>query len=119
MIQGSVSNDGVPTIVLSVAGRDWLAVVDTGFSGDLELPEQLRDPLHAQFKGQTLSLLAGGQSVIEDAYTVSIEFDGHIVQAEATFVPAQEILVGTSLLRAYRLEVDFPAQTVELMRRGS
>ena len=51
--------------------------------------------------------------------TANAAADGHIVQAEATFVPAQEILVGTNLLRAYRLEVDFPAQTVELMRRGS
>ncbi len=39
MIEGAVSADGVPTIALSIAGQDWTAILDTGFSGDLELPE--------------------------------------------------------------------------------
>ena len=45
MIAGSVSNDGVPVITLEVAGQDWSAIIDTGFNGDLELPEALRGEL--------------------------------------------------------------------------
>ncbi len=39
MIRGTVSADGVPTITVSIAGQDWIAIIDTGFNGDLELPE--------------------------------------------------------------------------------
>ena len=42
MIYGMVSANGVPTITLSIASQDWLATIDTGFNGDLELPEPLR-----------------------------------------------------------------------------
>ena len=42
MIQGVVSPTGVPTILLSIADEEWAATIDTGFNGDLELPEVLR-----------------------------------------------------------------------------
>ncbi len=37
MIHGTVSDAGVPTITLSVAGQEWSATIDTGFNGYLEL----------------------------------------------------------------------------------
>ena len=33
MIWGSVSDDGVPVIALTLGGRTWSAVIDTGFNG--------------------------------------------------------------------------------------
>ncbi len=41
MIQGTVTTDGIPTVSLVVAGKTWPATVDTGFNGDLELPEAI------------------------------------------------------------------------------
>jgi hypothetical protein len=38
------------------------------------------------------------------------------VTAEATFVSGDTILIGTAMLRGYRLEVDFVARTVKLDR---
>jgi predicted aspartyl protease len=117
VITGGVSDDGVPVVTLPVADRDWPAVIDTGFNGDLELPETLRDSLDARFVGRVLSTLAGGAIVEESAYLVEFPFDGRMVEAEATFVEdSEEILVGTCLLREYRLEIDFPARTVKLQR---
>ncbi len=43
MIRGTVSADGVPTITVSIASQDWIAIIDTGFNGDLELPEDLQN----------------------------------------------------------------------------
>ncbi len=43
-------------------------------------------------------------------------FDGQTLEAEATFAPGAEILVGTHLLRQYRLEINFVSQTVLLER---
>ena len=114
MIVGVVSVEGLPTIILAIAGRDWPATIDTGFNGDLELPDTLREPLNAQFVGRATAALAGGQSVEEDLYLVDFPFDGRIVQAEATFVSGSHILIGTRLLREYSLQIDFVSKTVKL-----
>ena len=96
--------------------RDWSATIDTGFNGDLELPDALREPLNAQYVGRATAALAGGQSVEEDLYLVDFPFDGRIVQAEATFVSGSRILIGTRLLREYSLQINFVSRTVQLER---
>ena len=116
MILGVVSVQGLPTIILSIAGRDWPATIDTGFNGDLELPDVLREPLNAQFVGRATAALAGGRSVEEDLYLVDFPFDGRVVRAEATFVSGSRILVGTRLLSEYSLQIDFVTKTVQLER---
>ena len=72
--------------------------------------------LQATRIGPIESILAAGQVVIEDLYAVEILFDGEFVRAEATFVPGDELLIGTGLLRRHRLEIDFPNSTVHLER---
>lgn len=116
MITGAVDEEGVPIVQLTVAGQTWPAVVDTGFSGDLELPLGLRRRVNARVIGRMRSLLASGQSIEENRYLVDFEFDGEQLVAEATFAPTQEILLGTHLLRHHRLEIDFVAQSVVLDR---
>ena len=114
MITGRVTEEGVPVVMLPVAGQLWPGIIDTGFNGDVELPERLRPVVQARFIGRMASLLASGQRMEEDLYLVEFPFDGQVVQAEATFVPNGDILLGTRLLRSYRLEIDFPAQSVVL-----
>ena len=116
MIVGTVSSDGVPTIGVSIAGRDWPAIIDTGFNGDLELPDDLRAVLNARYVGRVTSALAGGQTIEEDVYLVEFPFDGQTIQAEATFVAGFHLLVGTRLLRGYRLQINFARKTVQLKR---
>ena len=116
MILGVVSVQGLPTIILPISGQDWPATIDTGFNGDVELPDALRDTLNARFVGRATVALAGGQSVDEDVYLVDFPFDGRIVQAEATFVSGSRILIGTRLLREYSLQINFASGTVQLER---
>ena len=59
MIHGMVSADGVPIITLLIASQDWEATIDTGFNGDLELPEILQNSLNARYVGRVASALAG------------------------------------------------------------
>jgi predicted aspartyl protease len=103
MLQGRVRSDGTPVVLLPVAGSTWTAIIDTGFNGDLELPEALRIAVNPRYQNQIVSVLAGGQSVVEDLYDVAFPFDGRTILAESTFVSSNEILIGTHLLRDYRL----------------
>ena len=114
MMYGTVSDIGVPTIILPIAGQEWSATIDTGFNGDLELPEVLRDVLDPQYVGRVTSSLAGGQTIEEDVYLVDFPFDSQIIQARATFVVDGDILIGTRLLQEYRLQIDFVRRTVVL-----
>jgi predicted aspartyl protease len=116
VIVGAVTTEGEPIVTLTVAGQPWSATIDTGFNGDLELPDQLRPFLNARFLCRVVSFLAGGQSVEEDTYEVDLPFDGQTVVAVATFVPGDGILIGTHLLRNDRLEISFVDQTVLLER---
>jgi predicted aspartyl protease len=119
MIVGTVTPDGTPIVLLPVAGKTWQAIIDSGFNGDLELPEALRPAVNPRFTLRVLSILAGGQQVLEDNYDVDFPFDGRTLTAEATFVDGSEILIGTGLMRRYRLEIDFVARTVRLDRVAS
>jgi clan AA aspartic protease len=116
LIIGTVTDERVPMIELELAGNKWNAVIDTGFNGDLELPLELLGQLHCTFAGRIKSYLAGGLVIKEDVYDVEFPFDGERVLATATFSPGNEILIGTRLLKSYRLEIDFPARTLLLAR---
>ena len=117
MIEGTVTADGVPTVSVSAADREWTAIIDTGFNGDLELPEALRTFVNPRFLAPTEWVLAGGQRTIEDTYEVDFPFDGAVLAVEATFVADDSILIGTGLMAQYRLTVDFVAGSVLLERR--
>ena len=112
MINGIITEDGVPAIEVEVGGQRWQAIIDTGFNGEVELPEQLRSHVNAQFVGRVTSILAANQRIEEDIFLVDFPFDGRSVRAQATFVDGDEILIGTRMLRNYRLRIDFPARTV-------
>ncbi len=116
MIVGRVNSDNVPEITLTIGNDDWPAIIDTGFNGDLELPQPLFQSLAAVYVGTLTSSLAGGQTVVEDCYQVRIPFDGEVLSAQATFVNAQSLLIGTRLLQGYRLTVNFPERAVQLER---
>jgi predicted aspartyl protease len=115
VIEGRIDG-GLPCVTLDVEGFDWVAVIDTGFDGFLELPGRLRGTVSARYTSRIRSALAGGQFVDEDLYSVVFPFDGAVVQAEATFVPSPTILIGNRLLFGHRLEIDYPVGTVRLER---
>ena len=116
MIRGEVDHNQVPIIQLKIAGQSWPTLVDTGFNGDLELPMALWGRLPARYFDRTISSLASGVEVEEDLFIVEVPFDGQVVQAEASFVHTELILLGGGLLGAHRLEVNYPDRTVLLER---
>ena len=112
MIRGTVSVEGLPTITLSIASQVWKATIDTGFNGDLELPEPLRNSLNARYVGQMTSALAGGKMLEEAVYLVDFPFDDKVIgQMQLLFLVliclsvliSCESIVYLSILRVERL----------------
>ncbi|MBM3995636.1 MAG: hypothetical protein FJ303_16010 [Planctomycetes bacterium] len=116
MISGTISTAGVPVIEIGLGGQVWPAIIDTGFNGELELPERVRPFVNPQFVGRAASLLAANQRIEENLFLVDFPFDGQTVRAEATFVDGDEILIGTRTLRHHLLRIDFPARIVAIER---
>ena len=116
MILGVVNKRGVPVILLNIGGVQYRAVIDTGFNGDLELPAALWHVLNPRWEFKSKAWLAGGIEIEEDVYRVEFPFDGRVVEAEATFVEGNEILIGTGMLWNYRLTINFAARTVRIQR---
>jgi predicted aspartyl protease len=114
LIEGQVTDNGIPVIGVEVGGRRWRAIIGTGFNGDVELPDSLRTHLEGECVGRVASLLAAGQRIEEDVYLVAFPFDGQMLTVQATFVGSEEILIGTHMLRHHRLHIDFPAQTLTI-----
>ena len=112
MITGVITDEDVPFVYFELGSRSWPAIVDTGFNGELELPNSLRPLVNAEYVGRVTSLLAANQRIEEDIFLVDFPFDGRIIRAQATFVDGNEILMGTGMLQEYRLFDDFPAQRV-------
>ncbi|HEX7376698.1 MAG TPA: hypothetical protein VF278_06275 [Pirellulales bacterium] len=107
LIAGHITQEGIPAIDIQIGNQAWRAIIDTGFNGDLELPEPLRSYVNARFVGRVGSLLAANQRIEEDVFLVDFPFDSRTVRAQATFTEENDILIGTGMLRDYRLMVDF------------
>jgi predicted aspartyl protease len=116
LIAGIGTEDGVPAVEMEVGGRRWRAIIDTGFNGELELPQELQPHTNAQFVGRVASLLAANQRIEEDVFLVNFPFDGRTVRVQATFVDGDEILIGTAMLRDHHLRTDFPGRIVAIER---
>jgi predicted aspartyl protease len=113
---GEVDLRGTPVLRMTIGGREWIAVIDTGFDGELELPAALATEFGNTRVGQSQTTLGGGTVIMEDLFEVVFPFDGEMVQAQAAFALVDEILIGTGLLLNYRLHVNFVERTVVLER---
>ena len=117
MIKGRVNQNREPIIFIEIAGKKLTAIIDTGFNGDAELPNNLLSHLTASFAGEVTSILAGGYTAKESMYHVDFPFDGTVHKIEAAFALTETILIGTRLLKDYKLEIDFVKKTVLLERQ--
>jgi predicted aspartyl protease len=115
-VKGEVDIRGTPILHLKLGGKQWVAVIDTGFDGFLLLPDSLADEFRGRFRGEAEVTLGGDQVIREDLFAIEFPFDGQMLSVEASFAPIEEILIGTGLIQNYRLEVNFVARTVVLER---
>jgi predicted aspartyl protease len=114
MIDGVVTEQDTPEITMAIAGRDFRAVVDSGFNGYLELPGILQTELELVDAGIVESTLAADQIVYEQCYQIEVEFDGQTMEAIVTFSSSDTILVGTKMMLQHRLLIDFPARSLRI-----
>ena len=63
MIEGIITEDGAPAIEVEAGGEQWQANIDTGFNGELELPDRFALTLSCRIS--TIVEIAGGLPVTQ------------------------------------------------------
>ena len=85
--------------------RDVDAVVDTGFTRFLTLPQAMITELGLGFRGVNRVILADGSETALDVYGVTVLWDGQPREVVA-YVSDTTPLIGMSLLRGHNLNID-------------
>ncbi len=109
MMQGYVNQNYEAMLSLVVRNGDKLksitAVIDTGFTGFLSFPIATIRELELSWSYRDRATLGDGSEVLFDIYDGMVIWGGQYREIEINAAET-EPLIGMSLLRGYRLQVD-------------
>lgn len=119
MLKGSVNALGEPLVSITLLSRDGRAhshraVIDTGFNGTLSLPEKLAKQYGWQWVGYESYQIATGDVVQEKVFLGRIRWFKQTQDIAAVASHADDILIGTKLLRRSKLWIDFSKKKLTL-----
>jgi clan AA aspartic protease len=97
----------LPLVVGNSAGqREFVnTVIDTGFDGFLSLPPELIVRLELPWRTSNMATLGDGSKTLFDFYAGTVIWDGQYREIDIA-ESETEPLLGLSILRGYRLQVD-------------
>lgn len=109
MMQGyvNITYEAVISVVISHKGKlkSVNAVIDTGFTGFLSLPSTVIAELELPWSYRDRATLGDGSETLFDIYEASVIWDGQFREIEINSADTEPLL-GMSMLRGYRLQVD-------------
>jgi clan AA aspartic protease len=110
MILGRVSDNRKAIVQLALKGNEnqlrlVRAVVDTGYTGYLMLPQSMITDLEWQCVGTQQGVLGDGSVKSFDVYLGTIIWDGEIQELTVN-ASESEALIGMSLLDGYKIEIE-------------
>ncbi len=110
MITGTVNADREPVVRIrlhDVNGQEqeFVAIVDTGFTGELTLPPDLIMALGLTWKELSTAILADGSQVLCDVYEGTVVWDGQVITISVDEA-ASEPLIGMALMDGFRIHID-------------
>ena len=110
MIEGTVNTAYEAVVSLPLRGPQdrpgtWTAVVDTGFTRFLTLPQTMVAELGLGYRGVNRVILADGSETTLEVYGVTVLWDGQPREVVA-YASDTTPLIGMSLLHRHNLNVD-------------
>jgi clan AA aspartic protease len=110
-MQGDVNEKLGASVSVNVRGptgitRQMKAVIDTGHDGALSLPFAIVHALALTPGGPALVTYGDGQRRVRRAYHAAVVWDGEMRRVRL-LCEEGDTLIGTALLKGYKLEVEF------------
>jgi clan AA aspartic protease len=96
------------------APMDLDAWIDTGFTGELVLPQTFISALGLVQSGTVSAQLGDGSAVVMNTYTCVVEWFNQEMQVEIVANNGQFPLLGVGLLRDHKLTVDYSSRTLTI-----
>jgi len=90
------------------------AWVDTGFTGELVLPQDRITALGLQRSAVVTAALGDGSATVLEVYSCLIEWFGRVQQIEVIANTGTSPLLGVGLLRGHRLTIDYASRTLAI-----
>ncbi len=119
-MNGHVDNDGRALVTVSVrppdvaASHEVEAWIDTGFNGDLVLPQQQIDDLRLPPSGTVKAILADGSEVALRRYACLIDWFGEKRDLEVVANDGEFPLLGVGLLAGYDLHISYRSRKITI-----
>lgn len=98
----------------TATAMDMEAWVDTGFTGELVLPQDQIVALGLQRSAVVTAELGDGSATVLDVYSCLIEWFGRMQQIEVIANTGMSPLLGVGLLRDHRLTIDYALGTLTI-----
>lgn len=120
-MNGHVDRDGRALIAISIrksngeAAQEVLAWIDTGFNGDLVLPQQAIDDLALRQSGTVKAILADGSEIALRRYACLIDWFSEARDLEVVANDGEFPLLGVGLLAGYDLQISYRTGIVTIM----
>ena len=120
-MNGHVDNDGRALLTVAIRPSEEAAPceieawIDTGFNGDLVLPQQRIDDLALTQSGTVMGILADGSEIVLDQYQCWIDWFGEQFDLEVIANEGEFPLLGVGLLADHDLHISYRSGEVSIV----
>ena len=105
----------VPVSASRAGARTELLVwIDTAFNGGLAIPRKRVAELGLSKQSSAEAILADGRSVELETFACFLDWFANTYETQGATSDGEYPLLGTMLLDGHRLEINYPAKTIEL-----
>lgn len=105
---------GTPAIVLALKQKKIEVIVDTGFTGQLMLPQNIIDDLHLEQVGVTDYLMASGEGNVTNVYKAKLAFLNKEKEVIILSTEADFSLAGMELFHDCKIVIERAKNKVEI-----
>jgi clan AA aspartic protease len=102
------------TSVATATTLEVEAWIDTGFTGELVLPQDQIVALGLPHSAVVTAELGDGSATVLEVYSCLIEWFGHVQQIEVIANTGTSPLLGVGVLHGHRLTIDYAACTLTI-----
>lgn len=119
-MNGVVDRNGRALLTISLRGapeavpQDTQVWVDSGFTGDLVLPQPLIDQLRLEPGLAVRAVLADGRKSDLNTFVAWVDWFGEILEVEVISGTGNAALLGVTMLLGHRLTIDYREMNLSL-----
>ena len=110
-----------PRIGVTLISRKELnvdAVIDTGFTGELFVPEEIAIELGLRIAGVQSVMLADGSTPDLQTAKVAVGWESEEKTVLALIGNGDDVLIGVQLLKDSEITISFPEKKVSVLAKG-